>query len=223
VIGGAIGAGAGLLGALALNKGGEIPHMVDGGALAVPAVQLPSASIPSGNVEVPQSPNILDAAKGSYEFTKDLMNLGKKTSANKDITSGIRTEPGGEGSTDLAVGGGDEVMAARGGSIYPGPHRSHVANYLHGGMAKKVEAMVSPGEIYLTPEKVHMVIKEGANPLKIGEKIGGKAKVKGDSLKNDTVPRALDEGGIVIPRHVATKMSREKAELFVHRAFHGKK
>lgn len=110
---------------------------------------------------------------------------------------------------------------ADGGKICPGPHDSHVANYLSGGGA--VPAMVSPGEIYLSPDKVQKVIREGANPMKIGMKIPGKASKRGDSLKNDTVPMNLEEGGIVIPRHITSKMSPEKAELFVHRALARKK
>lgn len=75
-------------------------------------------------------------------------------------------------------------------------------NDLHrGGQSKQVGAMVSPGEGYLAPEKVKEVAK-GANPVKEAEKIPGKAKVKGDSQKNDIVPAKLEEGGIVIPRSV---------------------
>lgn len=65
----------------------------------------------------------------------------------------------------------------------------------------KVSAMVSPGEVYLPPEKVEEV-KKGKDPIKEGQKIPGKAKLKGDNYANDTVPRTLDEGGIVIPKSV---------------------
>lgn len=117
------------------------------------------------------------------------------------------------------------MFASRGGNVHPGPHQSHVANFLStGGMAKKVPAMVSPGEVYLSPEQVKKVVHEGANPMKIGMKFKGKAKVKGDSLKNDDIPIDLDEGGVVIPRHITQhKMAPEKAELFVHRAIARKK
>lgn len=107
------------------------------------------------------------------------------------------------------------TMVAHGGKIAEGPHGSHVANYLFadGG---KVPAMVSPGEIYLSPENVHKVVHEGIDPKKVGEKIPGKAKVRGDSFKNDTVPKTLEEGGVVIDRkNMGTK---EKRELFVHRS-----
>lgn len=69
----------------------------------------------------------------------------------------------------------------------------------HGG---KVPAMVSPGEVYLTPEKAKEVAKDGKNPIKEGEKIPGKAKVKGDSYSNDTVPKKLEAGGVVIPKSI---------------------
>jgi hypothetical protein len=71
-------------------------------------------------------------------------------------------------------------------------------------MAKggKVPAMVSPGERYLPPNEVEKVAKGQKDPEKAGVKIPGKAKVKGDSLKNDTVPATLEEGGIVLPKSV---------------------
>lgn len=108
-----------------------------------------------------------------------------------------------------------------GGRIAKGPHRSHVANYLASG--GEVPAMVSPGERYLSPDDVKRVVERGENPLKIGTKVPGKPKVKGDSLKNDTVPATLQEGGVVIPRHIMNKKSRDHAELFVRRAVHMRK
>jgi hypothetical protein len=66
----------------------------------------------------------------------------------------------------------------------------------------KVPAMVSPGERYLPPKEVAKVASGKKSPMKAGEAIKGKAKVKGDSLKNDTVPKTLDSGGIVLPRSV---------------------
>lgn len=112
------------------------------------------------------------------------------------------------------------AMAAKGGKICDGPHDSHVANFLASG--GKVPAMVSPGERYLNPEDVRKVVEDGENPLKIGMKIPGKAKVKGDSLKNDTVKASLEEGGVVVPRDIMNKKSRDHAELFVRRAVHMK-
>lgn len=102
-----------------------------------------------------------------------------------------------------------EAMA-HGGQAY-NPHHFH-EYFAEGG---KVPAMVSPGEIYLSPKQVHEVATKGFDPAKIGHKFSGKAKVKGDSLKNDNIPATLEEGGIVIDRK--NMGSREKRELFVHK------
>ena len=92
-----------------------------------------------------------------------------------------------EGEVDLNMYGGNNSTAAYKGGMFAS-----------GG---KVPAMVSPGERYLNPREVEKVAK-GKDPLKAGEKIPGKAKVKGDSLKNDTVSKTLEEGGIVLPKSV---------------------
>lgn len=68
----------------------------------------------------------------------------------------------------------------------------------------KVPAMVSPGEQYLPPKEVKEVAKGKKDPLKAGERIPGTPKVSGakNSYANDTVPKTLEEGGIVIPRSI---------------------
>jgi hypothetical protein len=127
------------------------------------------------------------------------------------------------GSKGGGVGGaiaGLAALMAKGGNVCNGPHQSHVANFLAQGGA--VPAMVSAGERYLGPDDVKRVVEQGDNPLKLGHEFKGKAKVKGDSLKNDTIPATLEEGGVVIPRHVMNKKSRDHAELFVRRAVHMK-
>lgn len=79
-----------------------------------------------------------------------------------------------------------------------------------------VKAMVSPGERYLSPSEVDKVAKGKKAPEKAGEKIHGKAKVNGDSLRNDVVPKTLQEGGIVLPRSVTgSKNPHEAAHKFV--------
>lgn len=76
----------------------------------------------------------------------------------------------------------------------------------------KVPAMVSPGERYLKPQDVEKV-SNGANPMKVGEVIPGKPKVGGakNSYSNDTVPRNLPVGGIVLPRSVTQSKNPEWA------------
>lgn len=80
----------------------------------------------------------------------------------------------------------------------------------------QVPAMVSPGEKYLDPREAKEVASGKKSAMKAGETIKGKAKVKGDSLKNDTVPKNLEEGGIVIPRSVMnSKDPKKEAAKFV--------
>jgi hypothetical protein len=105
---------------------------------------------------------------------------------------------------------------AEGGEV-KGP-MSHIGQYFH-KMAEggAVPALVSPGEKYLAPQAVQAV-KQGANPLKVGETIPGKPKVNGakNSYANDTVPKTLEEGGIVLPRSVTqAKDPSKKAAEFV--------
>lgn len=110
------------------------------------------------------------------------------TSGGAEATSGVEGAEAAEGASGM-----EALFEAKGG---------------------KVPAMVSPGEVYLPPKKVKEVAK-GANPVKAGEKIPGKAKVKGDSYANDTVPKNLESGGIVIPKSVmeSDDPSREAAKF----------
>lgn len=78
----------------------------------------------------------------------------------------------------------------------------------------KVPAMVSPGERFIPPEKVDAVSSGKESVKTAGKKIPGKAKVKGDSEKNDTVKAKLAPGGVVIPRTKAD--NDEDAREFLH-------
>lgn len=118
----------------------------------------------------------------------------------------------------LAYGGKVQKLAA-GGKVGP---QSMVGRHLyahykasepsiplaHGG---PVKAMVSPGEKYIPPAEVKEVVKGKKKAIMAGEMIPGKAKVKGNNLKNDTVPKTLEEGGIVLPRTVVNAKDPAKA------------
>lgn len=91
-----------------------------------------------------------------------------------------------------------------------GRHLKGLPVLAHGG---KVPALVSPGEIYLDPREAKEVASKHRNPLQVGERIPGKAKVKGDSEKNDVVKKNLDAGGVVVPRTKADEP--KKAAKFV--------
>jgi hypothetical protein len=141
---------------------------------------------------------------------------------NADMMAGPSqgTTPLNPDDTTESITQGDDQYHAKGGEIFDMPpmhHGIHAKNHFEqyfakGGQAKKVPAMLSPGEVYLPPDAVERV-KHGADPLKEGMRVPGKAKVKGDSLKNDDVPATLEEGGVVIDReHVGHP---DKARLFV--------
>lgn len=137
--------------------------------------------------------------------------------AGADEMAGGAGDPSDAVSTETGLGYSPDVeFAAHGGKI-PGPHKSCIANYFHGG---PVKSMVSSGEIYLTPPQVREVVTKGTDPAKIGHKFKGsgkqKATVKGDSLKNDKIPADLEEGGVVIDRK--NMGTAEKRKLFVHQA-----
>lgn len=118
------------------------------------------------------------------------------------------------------------VKMAEGGNVNPnqgGPEVARKENYAGRSkigsllMAKggKVPALVSPGEVYLSPKQAEEAMAGKRSPLS-GEKIPGKAKVEGNSYANDTVEKTLSVGGIVIPRSVTkSKNPEESAKRFV--------
>lgn len=92
------------------------------------------------------------------------------------------------------------------------PLTHQTPKFANGG---RVPAMVSPGEKYLNPKEV-AILKEGKAPISsLGKMIPGKAKVKGDSYDNDTVPATLQEGGVVIPRSKMNTKDADKQAAFV--------
>lgn len=184
----------------------------------------------AGSVSLPQN-----TVKFSEAMKKKKPEPDKKPAVEKEgeagpweTGGGLAGSPGDDQQTNAAPqspgaetadSSPDRELVAHGGQI----KRNHFADYFAEG--GKVPAMLSTDEVYLSPEKVHQVLHEGANPMEVGEKISGPpAKVKGDSLRNDVVPKTLEEGGVVVPRHITThKMAPEKAELFVRRAMAKKK
>lgn len=139
---------------------------------------------------------------------------GANQQGKQALAGGLMSSVGSVMQGPMKAHGGMIEKYAAGGEVSDGP-RSSAGKYLmaHGG---SVPAMVSPGEVYLPPEKVEEVARGGKDPLKSGKKIPGQAKVKGDSLKNDTVSTQLEEGGVVIPRTVVnSKNAPEQAAKFV--------
>lgn len=135
-------------------------------------------------------------------------------SAGRAMAPGAPAAPVGVGPIPNGDQYASDIHLAQGGQVGP---RSSVGRHLKGMpmLAKggKVPAMVSPGEVYLSPKQAAEVVKSGKNPLKVGEKIKGKAKVSGDSEKNDTVKKTLESGGVVVPR--TSSSDSDKATQFV--------
>ncbi len=81
----------------------------------------------------------------------------------------------------------------------------------------QVPAMLSPGEIRIHAKDVTAVAEGKKSPL-AGEKIPGKPKVAGakNDYANDTIPKTLNEGDIILPRSVTqSKNPHWAAKAFV--------
>ncbi len=76
--------------------------------------------------------------------------------------------------------------------------------YAKGGKAASVPALVSPGEKIIPKKELPEVLKGKKSPIEAGKTVPGKAKVPGakNSYANDTVPKNLKDGDIVLPRSV---------------------
>lgn len=231
------GAASGLaaLGALAAAaEGGEVVTYSDGGGVSNPS--------PSSASSTDSNPSNSSSGPSSF-FGKYLAQLQKQQAANNQsanstmqqgnlsFTGGVQglsngmssaTSSGITGITGgisgLLGGGGGGAMGGSAGGGGAGLN-SGAAGMSAAMMAKggRVPALVSPGEIYLSPEKVEKV-KKGANPVDVGEKIKGKPRVPGavNSYKNDTIPKTLEGGGIVVPnKETKSKTPRTDSAKFV--------
>ncbi len=187
-------------------------------------LQNANTNLNNANVAMQSNANIVNSGVATANqgaantILNDTLNAAGITSTAAGTPPGPPAAATGAGPSGVPLANAAPQAAYKGGKIAEGPYRSHVANFLHDGGEERAKAMVSPGERILSPEEVHKVIKEGANPLKLGRVVPGKAKVKGDSLKNDVIEDDPIVGSVVIPRHLTKPKHAEKAELFVHRA-----
>lgn len=174
-------------------QGGPVQYLAVGGGAFSPQ----SMFTRTMNAQQVQTPTFTTP---SYEFEKKEKKdsgpapLGKDP---KELSNNIT----GAAPTDLTSG-----SAISGGNAFVGadPITTPAAMPTSMAAAKggKVPAMVSPGEKFLKPHEARAVADGKVSPKEVGEDIRGKAKVKGDSYKNDTVHKKLEPGGIVIPRSV---------------------
>ena len=92
-----------------------------------------------------------------------------------------------------------------------------------GRTTKKVDALVSPGEHRVPKEAVKEVAKGNVSPLRVGETFPGKPKVKGNSYSNDTLPKKLAAGDVIIPNKVMQSKDPERGAAEFVRAILAKK
>lgn len=164
-----------------------------------------SPSTPPSELTMPQMGGGAPASNYSLGASTD---LGATDAAAAGAGEAAAAGEAASGTEALGAAAGAGEAAEAGGVAIAGLEGAGAAGEAalllnKGGRAKKVDALVSPGEAYIPPQKVASVAKGKESPRQAGEVIKGKAKVKGDSEENDTVPKKLDVGGVVIPR---TKM-----------------
>lgn len=182
------------------------------GYTASSATSGPSLGGPSGS-----GVDLGKAAKSGYDAGQKLSSkTPDQSKMNADASEGsTAVKPGADPNDPSTWNKGGEIW-----NIHPSQHAeyaaTHFSNYFSkGGESKDVPAMVSPGERYWNPEEVER-IKHGYDPMKLGKIFPGKDKVPGkDSLKNDTLPATLQEGGIVNPLHIEKTKNPDKARLFI--------
>lgn len=193
----------GLIGGVLNGAGSILGSLAEGG-------KVKPQYAPGGNVSGPQSMLGQSFQMGGDDDSDKALQQG-----TSNFVAGVGkliARPSSPAPQSVVGGPGDAMTNAP--NSQPGVN-DEVMKAAKGGI---VPAMVSPGEQYLPPKDVEKV-KQGSNPMSVGEKIPGEPKVKGakNSYANDTVPKNLEEGGIVIPRSITQgKNPHWEAMKFVH-------
>ena len=169
--------------------------MADGGAVSVAPTPAPAAA--------PMAPQSSFVSKF----------LSGDTGSAPDMSGGAPQSIAGtseEGASSIGKGIANQ---AKGSPAAPSPDNIEMPSAPDVAMAKggKVPVMVSPGERYLPKHTAKQVAAGKKDVMKSSLIIPGKAKVAGDSYANDTVPKKLEAGGIVIPRSVLQSSDPHKA------------
>lgn len=170
-------------------------------------------SAPSNQANANQEPDPLKDKAGS---ALSAFGAAMKPEGNSSLYNGFKNF--GTAMFDLIKGEEDELPKSEDLTVDEPKQQDVQGGHQLEMMAKggKVKALLSPGEKYLTPEKAKKVAQGRADVNKAGIRVPGKAKVKGDSEVNDTVPADLEEGGVVIPRSVMqSKDPAKEAAKFV--------
>lgn len=213
-----------------LIKDGQVKRYADGGmSTAAPQVQVLPQNQPGAQVAAPKRSPIqdhVDDLAGLSDSKSPNVQAGLKAGQGMaDIFGGLAGRLKGSSSspsdaTPTASSSEDMINSMGGGAKGTTPYISSgqaMEDAMRMALGGRVPALVSPGEVYLPPKDAQEVYKGKKNPMS-GEKIKGKAKVKGDNLKNDIVPKTLEEGGIVIPRSIVNSPDAVKHAIKFVRA-----
>lgn len=194
-ISGLMGGVGGMMGGMPGMSGG-LPGMGGGGGSSGGGVTQTHASASGAQVPDAGAPN-KDTGGGGFNWG----GAGKGALSGAGTGAAVGSAFGGVGAVPGAIIGGI------GGALLGG------FSYAEGG---QVPALVSPGEQYLPPKDAKEVAKGKKKPFEAGERIPGKPKMPGNSYANDTVPKTLQSGGVVIPNAIMqSKDAEQKAAAFV--------
>ncbi len=144
-----------------------------------------------------QAPDTAIQPAPASSFGQFLSKVNSGAQDQQTVMSGMGGNPGADalksGASTMLTGGlkKDDKGGGKGGGIMG--MLPMLAALKDGGMVKVV---VSPGEKVVPPNKV----EKAAGGKVDGWTVPGKAKVPGDSLKNDVVETKLPEGSIVVKR-----------------------
>lgn len=173
-VGSAIGTG---LGVPSMASGGEVPRYAGGGEVDLHQMLYGSTpsnqAFPQFGVQLTASPDL-----------RDMDEEDKKS-------GGQKSKPELPGGKELDAMATPEGFQAAGAEELPAAGGIQAAEPILGSAAPLALAAAKGGAIH------------GESYAKAKKFVPGKAKVKGDSLKNDNVPAMLSPGEIIIPRSIA--------------------
>jgi hypothetical protein len=192
----------------AMARGGEVKRFADGGDTSDGPMSS-FAQFLKGNATSVSSPSVAPMATPAAisGFSQGMGGYGaqKNGGGAKPAPQQQPMQNQGQGPTQQAsdnMGAGipyaQPMQMQPESTAIPYSQPTFSADFANGG---SVPAMVSPGEQYLAPKDVKQVAK-GKSPLSVGQRIPGTPRVAGNSYANDTVPKTLQAGGIVIPNNI---------------------
>lgn len=203
------GANIGLMARQAAMQGGNLQQQAAQQAAVLQAQQSLGAINSMGNIAGQQVGNQAAALSGYNQFAQNnqaqmLQGLNAQNDARLRqgaINAGVSSENTAakqKTQSGLIQGAGSALGMAAGGTV-PSPSQSHTAE---GGLGQYFSHFARGGQA--------QHFSDHSKP------VPGKAKMKGDNLKNDTVSAKLSPGEIVIPRSVAQgKDAVKKSAEFV--------